>query len=234
MGKALTSAEIQTLFNRIAPMYDQLNQWISLGQHQIWKTMTVKWCEPSVGDRALDLCCGSGDLTTLLAKKIGHTGEVIGLDFAPQQLAIAESKRQENYPQLQIKWVEGDALNLPFQDDYFDCVTMGYGLRNVTDIPQSLMEIHRVLKKGAKAAILDFHRPNETHLQIFQKWYFEAVVVPVAQIFNLTDEYAYLHPSIERFPTGTEQVKMAQDAGFSKATHYPITGGMMGVLVVEK
>jgi demethylphylloquinol methyltransferase len=234
MANAPTSAEIQTLFNRIAPMYDQLNQWISLGQHQIWKTMTVKWCEPSVGDRALDLCCGSGDLTTLLAKKIGKTGEVIGLDFAPQQLAIAESKRQQNYPQLKIKWVEGDALNLPFQDHYFDCVTMGYGLRNVTDIPQSLREIHRVLKTGAKAAILDFHRPSETHLQIFQKWYFEAVVVPVAQMFNLTEEYAYLHPSIERFPTGAEQVKMAQDVGFTKFTHYPITGGMMGVLVVEK
>jgi demethylphylloquinol methyltransferase len=234
MSNNPTSAEIQTLFNRIAPRYDQLNQWISLGQHQIWKQMTVKWCEPSLGDRCLDLCCGSGDLTTLLAKRVGKTGEVMGLDFAPQQLAIAKEKMTKTNPDLPIKWVEGDALNLPFEDNYFDCATMGYGLRNVTDIAQSLREIHRVLKKGAKVAILDFHRPKEIHLQSFQQWYFDNVVVPMANLFNLTEEYAYLHPSIERFPTGENQVKLAQGAGFTKAIHYPITGGMMGVLVAQK
>lgn len=234
MTNTPTSAEIQTIFNKIAPMYDQLNQWISLGQHRIWKKMTVKWCDPAIGDRCLDLCCGSGDLTMLLAQRVGTTGEAIGVDFAPQQLAIAEEKRQNNYPDLQIKWVEADVLNLPFSDNYFDGITMGYGLRNVTDIAQSLTEIHRVLKKGAKAAILDFHRPSENYLQSFQKWYFDTVVVPLAQQFNLTEEYAYLFPSIERFPTGNEQVKLAHDAGFTKAIHYPITGGMMGVLVVEK
>ncbi len=229
-----TSAEIKTIFNNIAPMYDQLNQWISLGQHHIWKQMTVKWCEASVGDRALDLCCGSGDLTTLLAKRVAPTGEAIGIDFAPSQLAIAKEKATLNNPKLPLKWVEGDVLNLPFESNYFDCATMGYGLRNVTDIAQSLKEIQRVLKKGAKGAILDFHRPKEIYLQAFQQWYFDRVVVPMAKKFNLTEEYAYLHPSIERFPTGEEQVKMAYNAGFSKAIHYPITGGMMGVLVVEK
>lgn len=234
MTKTPTSSEIQAIFNNIAPMYDQLNQWISLGQHRIWKKMTVKWCAPSRGDRCLDLCCGSGDLTALLAKEVGSTGEVIGIDFAPQQLARAEEKRQNNYPQLQIKWVEGDVLNLPFSDNYFDCITMGYGLRNVTDIGQSLTEIYRVLKKGAKASILDFHRPSENYLQFFQKWYFDTFVVPLAKQFNLTEEYAYLFPSIERFPTGNEQIKLAQEVGFTKAIYYPITGGMMGVLVVEK
>jgi demethylphylloquinol methyltransferase len=234
MNNAPTATEIQSLFNRIAPMYDQLNHWISLGQHQVWKQMTVKWCEPDLGDRALDICCGSGDLTTLLGKKVGKTGKVIGLDFAPQQLAIAAAKLRQKQLNLPIQWVEGDALALPFEDNYFDCVTMGYGLRNVTDITQSLKEIHRVLKQGAKASILDFHRPEEAYLQTFQKWYFNSVVVPMAQIFNLTEEYAYLHPSIERFPTGKEQVKIAHSIGFAQVTHYPITGGMMGVLVVQK
>ena len=234
MTKPPTSPEIQNLFNRIAPKYDELNQWLSLGQHKIWKKMSVKWCEPSIGDHGLDLCCGSGDLAILLAQKVGTTGKVIGIDFAPQQLAIAAEKAKEKDIELPLQWVEGDVLNLPFENNTFDCATMGYGLRNVTDILQSLKEIKRVLKNGAKAAILDFHRPQESYLQSFQKWYFDTIVVPLAQNFNLTEEYAYIYPSIERFPTGNEQVKLSYQAGFSKAIHYPITGGMMGVLVVQK
>ena len=147
---------------------------------------------------------------------------------------MAAEKIKEKNLELPIKWVEGDVLNLPFEKNTFDCATMSYGLRNVTDILQSLKEIQRVLKNGAKAAILDFHLPQESYLQLFQKWYFDTIVVPLAQNFNLTEEYAYIHPSIQRFPIGKEQVKLSYQAGFSKAIHYPITGGMMGVLVVEK
>jgi demethylmenaquinone methyltransferase/2-methoxy-6-polyprenyl-1,4-benzoquinol methylase len=111
---------------------------------------------------------------------------------------------------------------------------MGYGLRNVTDIPRCLRELQRVLKPGAKAAILDFHRPSNGVIRTLQQWYLEAIVVPAAQKFGLTDEYAYIAPSVDRFPTGREQVTLAHQAGFNTATHYPIAGGTMGVLVVMK
>jgi demethylphylloquinol methyltransferase len=204
-----TSTDIQAIFNRIAPVYDRLNNDLSLGIHWVWKQMAVSWSGAQAGSVCLDICCGSGDITQLLAKQVGTTGTVIGADFAPAQLANAATKIETIYPPLNnIEWVEADALNLPFADNYFDAATMGYGLRNVTDIPRCLRDLQRVLKVGSKVAILDFHRPS--------------------------DEYAYLNPSLDRFPTGTEQVKLGLAAGFSHATHYPIAGGMMGILVLTK
>lgn len=230
----MSSSEIRAIFDHIAPVYDQLNDWLSLGQHRIWKQMAVKWSNPRLGDTCIDLCCGSGDLALRLARQVGITGCVYGVDFSPQQLAIAQQRSQHLYPHPPITWVEADVLNLPFDDNKFDAATMGYGLRNVTDIPRSLKELNRVLKPGAKAAILDFHRPSNSHLRAFQQWYLDTLVVPVAQQLGLTEEYAYISPSLDRFPTGRQQVELAGQAGFAAPTHYPIAEGMMGVLVVTK
>ncbi|NJM71891.1 MAG: bifunctional demethylmenaquinone methyltransferase/2-methoxy-6-polyprenyl-1,4-benzoquinol methylase UbiE [Scytonema sp. RU_4_4] len=226
------SSEIRAIFNRIAPVYDQLNDWFSLGQHRIWKEMTVKWSAAKPGDTTLDLCCGSGDLSFRLARCVGRTGQVYGVDFSPQLLEIARERSQSQYPR--INWVEADVLDLPFEDNQFDAATMGYGLRNVTDIPRSLKELHRVLKTGTKAAILDFHRPSNPQRQAFQQWYLDNLVVPVANYLGLKEEYAYISPSLDRFPTGKKLVEIAYQVGFAAATHYPIANGMMGVLVITK
>ncbi len=230
----MTPDHIRSIFDRIAPVYDQLNTRLSLGQHRIWKRMTVKWSDAKAGDVCLDVCCGSGDLTQMLAERVGNDGTVFGIDFSPVQLEVARQRVQHRYRPLPITWIEGDALQLPFPDNHFDAITMGYGLRNVTDIPLSLKELHRVLKPGAKAAILDFHHPTSPQVQAFQQWYLSAIVVPMAQQFGLTEEYAYIAPSLDRFPAGREQVNLAYQVGFSTATHYPIAGGTMGVLVVVK
>lgn len=230
----MTSTQIRDIFDRIAPVYDQMNDWLSLGQHRIWKQMAVKWSKASSGDICIDLCCGSGDLALRLARQVGTTGHVYGVDFSTAQLAIAQERTHHYYPHPSITWVEADVLNLPFADNYFNAATMGYGLRNVTDILLSLKELHRVLKSSAKAAILDFHRPSNTHLREFQQWYLDTIVVPVAQNLALAEEYAYISPSLDRFPTGLEQVQLAYQAGFAAATHYPIANGMMGILVLTK
>ncbi|MGK7886751.1 MAG: bifunctional demethylmenaquinone methyltransferase/2-methoxy-6-polyprenyl-1,4-benzoquinol methylase UbiE [Crocosphaera sp.] len=229
-----SATDIQAIFDRIAPVYDQLNSWLSFGQHRIWKQMTVNWSEPKEGCIGLDICCGSGDLSQLLARKVGKTGKVIGLDFSQELLAIAAQRAYDKYPTLPLEWIQGDALNLPFEDNTFDCATMGYGLRNVTDISRSLQEIHRVLKPSAKVAILDFHRPSKPWQEGFQKWYLDNLVVPLAEYYGLKDEYAYIMPSLERFPIGTEQVKLAREVGFYPVIHYPIAVGLMGVLVGSK
>lgn len=229
------STEVQAIFNRIAPVYDQLNDALSLGLHKIWKQMAVMWSEANDGDTCLDLCCGSGDLAWMLAKWAGNQGLVYGVDFSVQQLAIARNRKSPLFGQISpINWVEADALNLPFADNYFDCATMGYGLRNVPDIPRCLQELYRVLKPNSKAAILDMHRPSASLVRSFQQWYLDTVVVPVARNMELTQEYAYISPSLTKFPTGLEQIKLAYQAGFVNAKHYPIAGGMMGILVITK
>ncbi|NJR65049.1 MAG: bifunctional demethylmenaquinone methyltransferase/2-methoxy-6-polyprenyl-1,4-benzoquinol methylase UbiE [Leptolyngbyaceae cyanobacterium CRU_2_3] len=196
--------------------------------------MTVTWSEPHVGSVCLDVCCGTGDLARMLAQQVGTEGQVYGLDFSTGQLAIAQQRSLQSSHFRSIRWVEGDALQLPFNDSQFDAATMGYGLRNVTDIPRSLQELCRVLKPGGKVAILDFHRPSNSQFRTFQQWYLDHFVVPLAEGMGLRDEYAYIGPSLDRFPMGSEQVDLAYQAGFSKAVHYPIAAGMMGVLVATK
>lgn len=228
--------ERQKLFNNIAPMYDRLNNWLSLGQHHIWKRMTVNWSKAKKGDKVVDICCGSGDITFLLADKVGKSGSVIGIDFSEEQLAVAAKRQKEDLGTygIDMRWVEGDALSLPFQDSEFDAVTMGYGLRNVIDIPLSLREIRRVLKPGSTAAILDFNNSSTPLVSTVQGFMLDNVVVPIADRFGVIEEYKYLRPSIERFPTGRRQVELAREAGFRKAVHYEVAGGLMGVLVLEK
>jgi demethylmenaquinone methyltransferase/2-methoxy-6-polyprenyl-1,4-benzoquinol methylase len=196
--------------------------------------MAVKWAEPFLGAICLDVCCGSGDITRLLARRVGSSGRVTGLDFAANQLAIARQHTQYVPNAAPIDWIEGDALHLPFASDQFDVVTMGYGLRNVVDISRSLCELYRVLKPGGRLAILDMHSPNNSWLKQFQQWYLHTIVVPIARDFGLEQEYAYIRPSLARFPNGNQQVQMSQQVGFSTSTHYAIAGGMMGILVAKK
>ena len=231
-----SETDIQQIFDRIAPVYDRFNDLLSLGQHRIWKKMALRWCEPKQGEQWLDLCCGSGDMTALLARQVAPTGQVIGVDFSQELLAIAAQKAQNYLPSIQktIRWQQGNVLSLPFADEQFDGATLAYGLRNVANIPQCLSELHRVLKNGAKAAILDFHRPSDRLMQSFQDFYLDRVVVPLADRFKMTEEYAYIAPSLARFPIGSEQVKLAKAAGFTQAKHYAIANGMMGILVLEK
>jgi demethylmenaquinone methyltransferase/2-methoxy-6-polyprenyl-1,4-benzoquinol methylase len=230
----ITATEIQGIFNRIAPVYDDLNQRLSFGLHWVWKRMAVGWSGAKSGDTVLDLCCGSGDLALLLARQVGAGGTVYGVDFSAEQLAVAADRSKRAYLPRPIHWMLGDALALPFEDQTFAAATMGYGLRNLTDISQGLRELHRVLQPGARAAVLDFHRPQGPLAEGFQRWYLETLVVPTARNMGLTEEYAYIGPSVDRFPTGREQVALAKQAGFAEAVHYPIAGGLMGVLVVRR
>ena len=235
MAQATTDASyIRDLFDRIAPVYDDLNQSLSFGLHTIWKQMAVDWSGARAGMTGLDVCCGSGDLALLLARRVGRQGRVTGADFAVEQLAIAAQRAATRGYTARTQWVDADALQLPFETAQFDVLTMGYGLRNLTDISQGLRELHRVLKSSARAAVLDFHQPSSDVVKQFQRWYLNRIVVPTAQRYGLTTEYAYIGPSVARFPKGCEKDDLAREAGFSSAVHYALAGGMMGVLVAEK
>ncbi|KAL6969426.1 nicotinamide N-methyltransferase [Sarracenia purpurea var. burkii] len=226
----------QALFSRIAPVYDNLNDLLSLGQHRIWKRMSVSWSGAREGDNVLDLCCGSGDLAFLLSEKVGPNGKVTGLDFSEEQLSVASSRQHLRSKACydNIQWIEGNALDLPFSDCYFDAIAMGYGLRNLTDFDKAMEEMYRVLKPGSKASILDFNKSTDTLISSIQEWMIDNVVVPVAAGYGLAKEYKYLKKSIQEFSTGKELEKLALDAGFSNAKHYEISGALMGNLVATR
>jgi demethylmenaquinone methyltransferase/2-methoxy-6-polyprenyl-1,4-benzoquinol methylase len=224
------SSQVQDLFNRIAPVYDRLNDWLSLGSHRLWKKLAIQFAEVHAGETWLDLCCGSGDLAGLLAGRVGSSGQVIGVDFAVQQLTIA----RQRFPYANIQWRLGDALALDCGDGSLDGVMISYGLRNVMDISQCLGEVYRVLKPSGRMVVLDFHYPYSPAMKAFQQFYLENVVVPTARRFELEQEYAYIFPSLLKFPQGKTQEELARLVGFSRAVHYPIALEMMGILVAEK
>jgi len=231
------AAARELLFNRIAPVYDQLNDVLSLGLHRVWKRAAVKWSGASRGGTALDVCCGSGDLALRLAQAVGIDGSVTGLDFAQEMLDDAAARDRDlpaYWDRAPITWVRGDARDLPFEDASFDAATVGYGLRNVADIPAALSELRRVLRPGASVAVLDFNNSGVgTPSDDFQGWALHNVVVPAARLYGMQAEYEYLRPSIQRFPTGRQQERLALEAGFEAAVHYELAFGIMGCLVAR-
>lgn len=232
------TATREQLFNRISPVYDQLNDVLSLGLHRVWKRAAVKWSGALQGDTALDICCGSGDLSLRLAQTVGISGKVVGLDFAQEMLDDAAS-RDELLPayweRAPIEWVRGDAQQLPFDEACFDAVTIGYGLRNVANIPATLSEVVRVLRPGGRVAVLDFNNAGANSASDdFQAWALDSLVVPTARLYGLEQEYEYLRPSIQGFPTGRQQEELALEAGFEWAVHYELAFGLMGCLVAQK
>jgi demethylphylloquinol methyltransferase len=227
--------ERQMLFDNISDDYDMLNDQLSLGQHRVWKRMAVAWSGAAAGGDALDVCCGSGDLTMLLANVVGPSGTVVGLDFAANMLERAKAREgQVSLQRCRIHWVQGDAMALPFQDRSFDAVTMGYGLRNVSDSHVALREVWRVLRPGGRAAFLDFNHATNPLVDIVQGFLLDNVVVPVAKGRGVSAEYEYLKPSIACFPTGVEQERAAREAGFASAQHYELGFGFMGCLVTSR
>ncbi|CAD7698840.1 unnamed protein product [Ostreobium quekettii] len=125
-------------------------------------------------------------------------------------------------------------MSLPFPDNHFDAITMGYGLRNIVDRGQALKELHRVLRPGRRAAILDFNHSNDILVDAFQGFALEHLVVPVARLYGLEDEYKYLRPSIENFPCGAEQERLGRNSGFATVRHYEIGFKLMGILLCQK
>ena len=222
---------VRDLFERIAPAYDRLNDLLSLGLHRIWKRQAIAWLAPQPGQRLIDLCCGTGDLALVMAEKVRPGGLVLGLDAAEAPLAQARS-RAARAPWLPLEFQRGDALDTQLGDAWADGAVMAYGLRNLQDPALGLQELHRLLRAGGRAVVLDFNRPEDPQglTARFQRLYLRQLVVPLARKAGLEAQYAYLEDSLARFPTGGQQEQLALAAGFTQAHHQPLAGGQMGML----
>jgi demethylmenaquinone methyltransferase/2-methoxy-6-polyprenyl-1,4-benzoquinol methylase len=212
----LSPEGVQTMFDRIAPVYDLMNRVMTAGLDQRWRRATVRAVvEP--GDRVLDAACGTGDLA-IIAARAGAT--VTGLDFSEKMLERARRKRPN------LDWIQGDLLALPFEDDTFDAATVGFGVRNVSDLPGSIAELRRVLRSGGRLGILEITRPRGS-LRVFYSLWFDRVVPLLGKVLPGGEAYTYLPASVRRFP-GPDDLA-AQMAGFRDVDYRLFAGGIVAL-----
>ncbi|AAP99473.1 MULTISPECIES: bifunctional demethylmenaquinone methyltransferase/2-methoxy-6-polyprenyl-1,4-benzoquinol methylase UbiE [Prochlorococcus] len=224
---------IKELFDSVSKNYDFLNDLFSLGFHRIWKRQLLTWLKPASGEKWIDLCCGTGDLSLPLARLVRPFGSVIGVDFSRAQINCAH-KRSLKEPWLPISWLNEDVLKAGLPSSTFDGVVMAYGLRNLSSPEAGLKEIHRLLKPGARAGVLDFNHTIEgSKNSFFQKFYLRNFVVPIASKMGLKEEYAYLEESLKKFPVGLIQEQIAINVGFQEANYKTLAGGQMGALLLR-
>ena len=225
--------KIKDIFNKISYKYDLLNNLLSFGYHNFWKKKLISLLNPKKGEIWADLCCGTGDLTLLISKKIYPDGSVTGIDNANQILEIAKSKSQR-INQNKIKWLKSDVLKIDETYKY-DGVCMSYGLRNLESVEQGLRKVFFLLNDKGRAGFLDFnHSKEKSFAAIFQKLYLRLAVVPISSLFNLKEEYAYIEKSINDFPNGNKLILISKEIGFKKANYQTFFGGQMGILMLEK
>jgi demethylmenaquinone methyltransferase / 2-methoxy-6-polyprenyl-1,4-benzoquinol methylase len=225
---------VHGVFEKIYQNYDQMNSVISFKQHIRWRKDTMKRMNVQPGQSALDLCCGTADWTIALAEAVGTDGKVVGLDFSQNMLKIGEKKVKER--QLdQVSLVHGNAMELPFDDDSFDYVTIGFGLRNVPDYLQVLKEMNRVLKPGGIAVCLETSQPEMLGFKQIYYFYFSYIMPLFGKIFAKSyKEYSWLQESARDFPGMKELAKMFEKASFTNVIYKPYSGGVAAVHIGHK
>ncbi|RDI73216.1 ubiquinone/menaquinone biosynthesis methyltransferase [Gaiella occulta] len=209
---------VRAMFDRIAPVYDVMNRVMTAGLDRRWRRHTVA-AVVQPGERVLDACCGTGDLA-LEAEREG--GIVTGLDFSAEMLARARRKSDT------IEWVQGDVLALPCPDGAFDAATVGFGVRNVADLPAALAELRRVLRPGGRLAILEITRPRGPLRPFFSLW-FDRVVPVLGRVLPGGQAYTYLPASVRRFPGAEDLAALIEAAGFEDV-RFRLFGGTIVAL----
>ncbi|WP_368652580.1 demethylmenaquinone methyltransferase [Ornithinibacillus sp. 4-3] len=216
---------VHDIFENVYENYDSMNSVISFQMHKHWRKDTMKRMNVQLGDTALDVCCGTGDWSISLAEAVGEDGKVIGLDFSENMLSVAKEKSR-NEELNQMEWIHGNAMELPFEDNHFDYVTIGFGLRNVPDYMAVLKEMHRVVKPGGKVVCLETSQPTLIGWRQLYYFYFRFIMPLLAKmIVKKYKEYSWLQESAKDFP-GKQQLKqMFLDAGFEQVDVKSYAGG---------
>tara|TARA_Y100001968_G_C19300792_1_gene688930 strand:+ start:154 stop:858 length:705 start_codon:yes stop_codon:yes gene_type:complete len=226
---------VENLFNTISPSYDKLNDLLSLGLHRSWKSKLLNTLNPRRGENWLDLCCGTGDMSLMLARRLRTSQSIIAIDTALKALQIAKERSRKEGLETFISWLQIDAIETDLPSDRFDGVVMAYGLRNLSDPYRSIKEIYRVLKNGGRCGILDFKKHEEGSIrERFQKFYLRKIVVPIASKYGFFNQYAYIEKSLLQFPSVSTQIQMALDIGFKEATYSTVCFGQMAILNLRK
>jgi demethylmenaquinone methyltransferase/2-methoxy-6-polyprenyl-1,4-benzoquinol methylase len=227
---------VREMFTSIAPRYDLLNHILSFNVDRLWWRRTARtfahvFSQPD--SRILDLCCGTGDMTFALLKHAGSfQPQIVGADFSHAMLQRARSKSLDRLTarsKTTPRWIEADALCLPFPDAHFSLVTSAFGFRNLADYDAGLREIVRILKPGGECGILDFSEPKGVMGQLYRIYFKQVLPRLGAMISGVRGPYAYLPSSVERFPLPEEMLNRMRHAGFREVSWTPYTFGIAGL-----
>ena len=220
---------VKGVFDSVAGKYDLMNDVMSLGVHRLWKNYTIASSNVSNGDQVLDIAGGTGDLTIKYRKKVGPTGKVILSDINNSMLYEGR-KNLLNHGVIDVDFVQANAESLPFKDNTFDCVSIAFGLRNVTDKDAALKQMFRVLKKGGTLLILEFSKVENQMLEKAYDFYSFNLIPKFGDFFaNDEDSYQYLAESIRKHPNQETLKTMVLDAGFEFCEYHNLTGGIVAL-----
>lgn len=226
--------KVHNVFEKISNQYDKMNSVISFRRHKAWREDVMRRMNVAEGTDALDVCTGTGDWALALAKEVGPAGNVVGLDFSNNMLKVAREKQQE-IGMNNIEFIQGDAMQLPFEDETFDYVTIGFGLRNVESLHTVLEEMYRVTKKGGKVVCLETSQPTLIGFRQAYYFYFRFVMPLFGKVFAKSyEEYVWLHESAKTFPNKEALKQQFLDVGFQSVDVKAYTFGVAAMHLATK
>jgi demethylmenaquinone methyltransferase/2-methoxy-6-polyprenyl-1,4-benzoquinol methylase len=221
---------VRAVFASVAGKYDVMNDLMSFGAHRLWKHFTLSLTGLRSGQHALDVAGGTGDLAAGLLRQVGKSGRVVLSDINPAMLEIGRDRLLDSGFVGNVECIVADAERLPFEDNAFDCVTIGFGLRNVTDKAAALKSMHRVLKPGGQLLVLEFSTPVAPGLKpIYDAYSFKILPLLGELVAKDADSYRYLAESIRMHPNQETLLQMLRDAGFIQARYHNLSGGIVAV-----
>ena len=224
------SAKVGDVFHSVADKYDIMNDLMSFGVHRIWKHFAVDISRVKPGQKVLDVAGGTGDLTKKYAKKVGPKGEVVLTDINASMLNRGRHRLIDDGFAGNIKYVQADAECLPFNDNYFDCISIAFGLRNVSRIDIALESMYRVLKPGACLIVLEFSKPSLAPLSaLYDLYSFKLLPAMGKLVANDAESYKYLAESIRMHPDQETLLNKMRDAGFDSCEYYNLSGGIVAL-----
>lgn len=224
------SGMVASVFRSVAPKYDLMNDLMSMGMHRLWKRFTITQAQVRPGHKVLDVASGTGDLAKAFAKQVGDQGLVVMTDINEAMLQVGRQRLADAGIIKNLSCVQSDAEQLPFEDNYFDCITIAFGLRNVTNKLNALKSMYRILKPGGKLLVLEFSRPTSPIMRkIYDAYSFKVIPKMGELVTNDRDSYQYLVESIRMHPDQASLKDMMQQAQFEDVDYFNLNAGIVAL-----
>ncbi|MCY0888555.1 MAG: demethylmenaquinone methyltransferase [Alicyclobacillaceae bacterium] len=219
---------VHSVFSQIAGRYDFMNSVLSFQQHRLWRRFAMRQLQIPAAGKVLDVAAGTGAWTFALAETVGEDGRVVGLDFCKEMLDVARVRQNEmKTPSDHVLFIEGNAMEMPFQDNEFDVATIGFALRNVPDVRQCLSEMMRVIKPGGTVVSLELSKPQIPVFRQMYYFYFQKILPYLgAMAVGSKTPYAWLPESLADFPDRIRLEGIFREVGLQRVRSYALTGGI--------